>query len=141
MLWTMNKYFTGKVVMGVVVPDSIFKQELKKYDQEKVLIEVEGPDTKTKAQLGYLFGHVFKEIGDYIGCEPYEVYQIMLERVPEITKYYRVIGGKTIEFTKHLSTMSKEETGKFIDAVLVYIRTSETLRHLEIKEPDPLWKE
>ena len=138
----MSKTYFGKILNGKL--DITYGREylkvLSENEGKSVIVEIDPEDEKTKQQLGYLFGHVFKVVGDHLGYTPYEVYEIMLEKLPEVTKYHKTVAGKVYEFTKRLSTMNREEVGKFIDACVLYFRTSEATREILIQDPDPLWK-
>lgn len=136
-------FILGKIKDGqIVVKEKYYGDDLKKGEGKMVIIEVDPKDAKTKAQLGYLFGVVFKIIGATTGCTPFEIYELMLKKLPEITKYHKVARGKTLEFTKRLSMMNRQETGRFIDACLNFFRTNEVTRDWPIPEPDPdyQWK-
>lgn len=78
-------------------------------------------------------------VGDHIGITPYEVYEILLQALPEVTRYHKVVNGKTMEFTKRLSSMNRDEVGEFIDASVLYCRQSEVLRDVVIPDPDPYY--
>ena len=138
----MSTTLFGQIKKGKLkFDDTEALNEIVKNEGKWFQLELNPADEKTKAQLGYLFGHVFKIVGDWMGCTPYEVYEIMLTKVPEVTVYHKVILGKTVEFIKRLSQMKRDEVGKFIDACVLYLRTSEYTKHLIITDPDPLWKE
>ncbi len=122
----------GKIDHGKIVTDQRFMRDVEKNEGKFVAIEIDPKDMKTRQQLGYLFGVVFKVVGEYVGCTPYETYEIVLERIP--TKYHKVVNGKVHEFTKRLSTMTKEEASQFIDQALLFLRTNKSLKDVVIPE-------
>ena len=131
----MSMYITGKIKEGKIVVDRFFQDEVLKNEGAPVEIIINPKDLKTKAQLGYLWGHVFKVVAQ-TGFTEEEVYELFLQK---FSSYTKVKDGKKYTFTKRLSEMSKKETGEFIDKILHYCRTSETLRDFEIHDPDPEW--
>ena len=56
----------GRIKNGIVEIQRFFKDQVKAWEGKE--IEILRADSKTKAQLGYLFGVIFPIIGDYTGC-------------------------------------------------------------------------
>jgi hypothetical protein len=135
-----NNIVFGKIEMGIVIPDNeVYQDMLSKGEGKEVKVEIGPNDIKSQKQLGYLFGVVFKLVGDHRGTTPEETYQDVLAAMPEYGRYYKEVNGKMKEYKRGLSGMSREEVSRFIDAVLLFFRTNETTREIDIPDPDPFY--
>ena len=135
----LNNIF-GKIKDGVITPDKMYAEDIKKSEGKDVMIVLDPDDLKSKMQLGYFFGVVCKIVGDELGLEPYEVYELLLTKLPrEYTTYHKSVMGKIVEFKKRISGMAHKEMGKFIEASVQYCRQSPFIKST-IPDPDKDYK-
>lgn len=123
--------------MGVFVPDAVYRDEVRKLNDHRAILDTNPKDMKTKEQLGWLFGVVFKIISASTGYYPHEVYQLFQE---EFASYEKVgSDGKIHRFVKGLSEMSKLEASEFIDKIAVKVATDQFYKDMNIP-PEPVKK-
>ena len=108
----------GRIKDGKIQVQRFFKKDLLKLEGKEV--EINPSDSKTQAQLGYLFGVVFPIIGEHTGCDREETYQVYKQKY---LSYHKEINGKIYKFQKGLSQCKKNEAMEFIDKVLKHGRT------------------
>lgn len=73
---------------------------------------------KTLAQLGYLWGHVYKVISDETGQTEEEIHDFCKEKF--LPRMWTVENGREVELPKSISRCNTKEMNNFIERVRAY---------------------
>lgn len=119
----------GKIKEGQIIVQRFFRDEVKRMEGKQVEIK-SLLNSRSQQQNRYMWGIVYKIIGDELGMTSEEVHEVYKEK---FLSYKKEIKGKFYTFTKSTTELNVVEFGEYLDKV---IRHASSELGLIIPEPD-----
>lgn len=124
----------GRIKEGQVQIQRFYKKEIEKLEGKSVEIKPLA-NSRSSQQNRYMWGVVYKIIGDDLGMIPEEVHEIYKKKY---LSYEKEVKGKRYTFIKSTTDLNTLEFGEYLDKVILHA-TSEL--GIIIPEPDIAYEE